>query len=180
MAQQIDPTGGTRSLNAPPGEEKAQRKPAQHPPISGSDRVSLGDTKKAEATYGPGLKVAEPYDLLRQLVMKTLLDQGAATTVDTGSQIIDLTTLTPEEAQALVADDGYFGVAQTSDRIVDFAIKAFGNDPGKLQQMKDAINKGFNEAQEAFGGALPEISQKTYEAIMEKLDTFAASFDQEQ
>ncbi|MFO7811829.1 MAG: hypothetical protein R6V21_02585 [Pelovirga sp.] len=180
MSQQIDPTGGTKPLNIPLQEEKAQRKAAQQPPTGGSDRVSLGENKKAEATYGPGLKVAEPYELLRQLVVKTLLDQGATGKVDTGSEIIDLATLTPEEAQALVADDGYFGVEQTSDRIVDFAINAFANDPGKLQQMKDAIDKGFNEAQEAFGGALPEISQKTYEAIMEKLDTFAAGFDQEQ
>src|SRR6056297_475998 len=178
MAQQIDPTGSAKPLNAPLQEEKAQRKPTHQAPAGGADRVSLGGSKKAEATYGPGLKVAEPYDLLRQLVVKTLLDQGAASTVDTGSGIIDLATLTPEEAQVLVADDGYFGVERTSDRIVEFAINGFGNDPNKIQQMKDSIDKGFKEAQQAFGGALPEISQKTYEAIMEKLDTFAASFDQ--
>ncbi|MBD1401249.1 hypothetical protein [Pelovirga terrestris] len=180
MAQQIDPTGGSKPLNAPLQGEKAQHKPAHQPPTGGSDRVSLGENNKAQATYGPGLNVAEPYELLRQLVVKTLLDQGAAGQVDTGREIIDLATLTPEQAQALVADDGYFGVEQTSDRIVDFAINAFGSDPGKLQQMKDAIDKGFNEAQQAFGGALPEISQNTYAAIMEKLDTFAAGFDQEQ
>ncbi len=178
MAQQIDPTAGAKPLLTTLQEEKPQRQQAQQPPAGATDRVSLGDSKKTEATYGPGLKVAEPYDLLRQLVIKTLLDQGAASTVDTGSEIIDLATLTPQEAQALVADDGYFGVEQTSDRIVDFAISAFGSDPNKLQQMKDSIDKGFKEAQQAFGGALPEISQKTYAAIMEKLDTFAASFDQ--
>lgn len=178
MAQQIDPTGGAKPLNTPLQEEKAQRKQAQPVPAGAADRVSLGENKKSEATYGPGLKVAEPYELLRQLVVKTLLDQGAVSKIDNGGEIIDLATLTPEEAQALVADDGYFGVEQTSDRIVDFAINAFGNDPAKLQQMKDSIDKGFKEAQQAFGGALPEISQKTYEAIMDKLDTFAASFDQ--
>lgn len=178
MTQQIAPTGSAKPLIPSLQEEKAQRHQAQQPPAGGADRVSLGANKKAEAAYGPGLKVAEPDDLLRQLVIKTLLDQGAASMVDTGSGIVDLATLTPEEAQALVADDGYFGVEQTSERIVDFAINAFGNDPDKLQQMKDAIDKGFKEAQQAFGGALPEISQKTYTAIMEKLDTFAASFDQ--
>jgi hypothetical protein len=179
MVQQINPTGGAKPVNTPLQEEKSQRNHAQHKTAGDADRVSLG-SKKAEATYGPGLKVAEPYELLRQLVVKTLLDQGATSKVDTGSGIIDLATLTPEEAQALVAEDGYFGIEQTSERIVGFAINAFSNDPGKLQQMKDAIDKGFSEAQQAFGGALPEISQKTYEAIMEKLDTFAASFDQEQ
>jgi hypothetical protein len=178
MTQQIDPTGGAKPLIAPLQDEKTQRQQAQQASAVAADRVSLGDNIKAEATYGPGLKVAEPYDLLRQLVIKTLLDQGVASQVDTGSGIIDLATLTPQEAQALIADDGYFGVEQTSERIVDFAIRAFGNDPSKLQQMKDSIDKGFKEAQQAFGGALPEISQKTYEAIMEKLDTFAAGFDQ--
>ena len=178
MAQPIDPTAGAKPLITPLQEEKPQRQQAQQPSAGAADRVSLGESKKAEATYGPGLKVAEPYDLLRQLVIKTLLDQGAASTVATGSGIIDLATLTPQEAQALVADDGYFGVEQTAERIVDFAISAFGSDPNKLQQMKDSIDKGFKEAQQAFGGALPEISQKTYTAIMEKLDAFAASLDQ--
>lgn len=177
MMQQIDPTGGTKPFVTPLQEDKAQRKQPEASAANAADRVSLGAGDKAEKTYGPGLKVAESYELLRQLVVKTLLDQGAATQIDTGSGILDLATMTPEEAQALIADDGYFGVAQTSDRIVDFAIGAFGNDPAKLQQMKDSIDKGFLEAQQAFGGALPEISQKTYDAIMEKLDAFAAGFN---
>lgn len=176
MAQQIDPTVGSKPFSAPIQEEKPQRKSVDHVPQA-SDRVSLGAGAKAEKTYGPGLKTAEPFELLRLLVVKTLMDQGAATKIDTGGEMIDLATLTPEQAQALIAEDGYFGVEQTSDRIVDFAVKAFGDDPAKLQQMKAAIDKGFKEAQQAFGGALPEISQKTYEAIMEKLDAFAASFD---
>ena len=178
MAQQIDPTAGTKPFVNPLQEDKAQRKQPDAAISGATDRVSLGANKQAEKSYGPGLKVAESFELLRQLVVKTLLDQGAATKVDTGSGMVDLATLAPEEAQALIADDGYFGVAQTADRIVDFAIGAFGHDPNKLQQMKDAIDKGFREAQEAFGGALPEISQKTYETIMEKLDAFAAGFDQ--
>lgn len=44
--------------------------------------------------------------------------------------------------------------------------------------MKDAIDEGFLGAQEAFGGALPEISQQTYDAIMEKLDAFAGQFEE--
>lgn len=178
MAQQIGPVDGSKPFVNPLQEDKSQRKQSDSALTGVTDRVSLGENKQAEKAYGPGLKVAEPFELLRQLVVKTLLEQGAATRVDTGSGLVDLATLTPEEAQALIADDGYFGVAQTSDRIVDFAISAFGNDPDKLQQMKDAIDKGFREAQQAFGGALPEISQKTYEAIMDKLDAFAAGFDQ--
>ena len=178
MSQPIDPTAGAKPFVNSLQEEKTQRKQPDSALSGATDRVSLGANKQAEKTYGPGLKVTESFELLRQLVVKILLDQGGVTTVNTGSGDVDLASLTPEEAQALIADDGYFGVAQTSERIVDFAIGAFGNDPSRLQQMKDAIDKGFREAQETFGGALPEISQKTYETIMEKLDAFAAGFDQ--
>ncbi|MFO7767132.1 MAG: hypothetical protein R6V33_11930 [Pelovirga sp.] len=178
MAQQIDPAGGAKPFVNSRQEDKTQRKQPESAAPGAADRVSLGANKQLEKTYGPGLKVSESFELLRQLVVKTLLDQGSATTIDTGSDTVDLATLTTEEAQTLIADDGYFGVEQTSDRIVDFAVNAFDNDPEKLQQIKDAIDKGFSEAQEAFGGALPEISQKTYETIMEKLDAFAAGFDQ--
>ena len=33
---------------------------------------------------------------------------------------------------------------------------------------------GFKQATEAWGGELPEISQKTYDAVMSKFDTWAA------
>lgn len=175
MTQPIDPTAGRKPMTLPPGEDKAKTRPAPQAEAHATDRVSLGKGEQAEKTYGPGLKVAEPYELLRQLVIKTLMDQGVATGIEVEGGTIDLETLTPEEAQALIAEDGYFGVEQTSQRIVDFAINAFGGDPAKLQQMKDSIDKGFSAAQEAFGGALPEISQQTYTAIMDKLDQFAAS-----
>ena len=140
--------------------------------------MSLGEQGEVGKTYGPGLKVASNYELLRNLVVKTLQDQGVHLQLSTGGSDIDFTTMSQEEAQALVAEDGYFGVEQTSERIVNFALNAFGSDPEKLQQMKDAIDQGFLEAQEAFGGALPEISQQTYNAIMEKLDAFAAQFEE--
>lgn len=138
------------------------------------DHVSVAHEGEV-GTYGrmAGVEVGSPYQLLRQLVVKTLHDQGVTSKVSTDDGEIDLGTLTPEAAQELISEDGYFGVEQTSQRIVDFAINAFGNDPAKLTQMKDAIEKGFKEAAEAFGGMLPEISHQTYAAIMDKLDTFA-------
>ena len=98
--------------------------------------------------------------------------------ISTGSGQIDMTQMTVEEAQELISEDGYFGVEKTSDRIVEFAINAFGNDPAKLEEMKQAIDKGFKDAEEAFGGTLPEISQQTYDAIMQKLDAFAGEAEE--
>lgn len=77
---------------------------------------------------------------------------------------------TKAQAQADIAEDGYWGVNATSDRIVDFAVALAGDDPDKLEEMRSAFLKGFNKAKETWGGELPEISQKTYDAVMEKFD----------
>ena len=150
------------------------KKAKQEKLFADKDRVSVSP-EEPSATYGKlaGVEVGSPYQLLRQLVVKTLEDQGVASRISTGEGDIDLATMTPEAAQELVAEDGYFGVEKTSQRIVDFAINAFGNDPAKLTQMKDAIEKGFKEAAKVFGDKLPEISHQTYDAVMEKLDAFA-------
>ena len=177
MTVQIDPTYSAKPISGQQQEELVQRQQGERTRSAAEDRVSLGEQEELSETYGPGLKVASSYELLRNLVIKTLEDQGLTLQFSTGDIEINFNTMTQEEAQALVAEDGYFGVDQTSQRIVDFAINGFGNDPSKLQQMKDAIDQGFKEAQDAFGGALPEISQQTYEAIMEKLDAFAAQFE---
>mgnify|MGYP007025911960 FL=1 len=45
-----------------------------------------------------------------------------------------------------------------------------GDDPSKLDAIRAAVEKGFKEATEMLGGALPEISQKTHKAIMAEFD----------
>ena len=47
------------------------------------------------------------------------------------------------QAQADIAEDGYWGVEKTSDRIIDFAKALTGGDPDKIEEMRDAFKKGF-------------------------------------
>jgi len=85
-------------------------------------------------------------------------------------------TVTPEvkaQAQADIADDGYWGVEQTSDRIIEFAKALVGDDPDKAESMRAAFEKGFKAATKAWGKDLPDISQKTYDAVMKKFDDWA-------
>lgn len=77
---------------------------------------------------------------------------------------------TKAQAQADIAEDGYWGVNATSDRIVDFAVALAGDDPEKLEEMRAAFQKGFDQAAKTWGGELPDISQRTYDAVMEKFD----------
>lgn len=80
---------------------------------------------------------------------------------------------TKAQAQADIADDGYWGVEQTSDRIIDFAKALTGGDPDKIEDMRAAFEKGFKKAGKTWGGDLPDISQRTYKAVMEKFDKMA-------
>ena len=82
-------------------------------------------------------------------------------------------TVDPEtkaQAQADIAEDGYWGVNQTSDRIVDFAIALAGDDKEKLSKMMDAFKQGYAQAEKTWGGELPEISKKTFDATIEKFE----------
>ena len=119
---------------------------------------------------------------LRSLVEKIMLGQGNAIgTADdmwsflrTGNFTVDAET--KAQAQADIAEDGYWGVEQTSDRMIDFAKALSGGDPDKIEEMREAFQKGFKMAEEKWGGELPEISQKTYDATMEKFDAWAAEY----
>lgn len=73
---------------------------------------------------------------------------------------------TKKQAQEDISEDGYWGVKQTSSRILDFAVALAGNDPDKLEKMKSAFEKGYKQAEKTWGGKLPEISQKTYDAVL--------------
>ena len=117
---------------------------------------------------------------LRSLVEKIMLGQGNAIgTADDmwnflrkGDFTVDAET--KAQAQADIAEDGYWGVEKTSDRIVDFAKALCGGDPDKIEEMKEAFEKGFKQAEKTWGGELPEISKKTYDAVFEKFDAWAA------
>ena len=78
--------------------------------------------------------------------------------------------LSQDEAKALVADDGFFGIAQTSARIADFVISGGGDDISKLQAGRSGMLQGFREAEKLWGEKLPEISYTTMQKALEKVD----------
>jgi len=160
--------------------EKAAPKPEQTQDsvqISYQEEVSM--TYSSTLTIQPG-EAQDQYSLLRGLVTSMLKEQGIDFKVANGDQETDISEITQAEATELIADDGYFGVDQTSDRIVDFAIAIAGSDPTRLDAIKEGVEKGFTEALDAFGGWLPDISYDTYDAVMNKLDTWAEVNSSEQ
>jgi hypothetical protein len=113
---------------------------------------------------------------MKQLVQQLMSKQGDAygkandmwQFLASGNFTVDAAT--KAQAQADIADDGYWGVEQTSDRIIDFAKALSGDDPDKMTKMVDAFKKGYEMAAKKWGGNLPDISQRTYDAVIEKFN----------
>ena len=135
-------------------------------------------SKKPDANLVAKLKadsdarVAQLKSLVEQMISKQGQTLGKADSIWSflagGNFTVDAAT--KAQAQKDIADDGYWGVDQTSSRIVDFATALAGNDPKQLEKMRDAFKKGFDQATSTWGKSLPDISQRTYQAVMDKFD----------
>lgn len=118
---------------------------------------------------------------LQSLVEKMLTKQGQTygkandiwSILSSGNFTVD--PATKAQAQADIAEDGYWGVSQTSQRILDFATALTGGDPDKIEEMRSAFLKGYKQAEKTWGGKLPDISQRTYDAVMKGFDDMAAA-----
>ncbi len=118
---------------------------------------------------------------LRSLVEKMLLKQGETFTESTDIYAllregkVKADPETRAQAQKDIAEDGYWGVKQTSDRLVSFAKALSGSDPAKADALIDAVKKGFEEATKAWGGNLPEICGNTMDETIRKLEEWRDS-----
>ena len=151
-----------------------------------SDQTSGTVTKKTDYALVNKLKAdaEQRTSQLRSLVEKMMTKQGVAIgTADSMWSFLAKGNFTVDEAtraqaQADIADDGYWGVDQTSDRILDFAKALSGNDPEKADLLLDAFKKGFKEATKSWGQDLPDISQRTYDAVVEKFNKWKNGTDE--
>lgn len=140
-------------------------------------------TGKADTTTIAKLKQeAEQRTMqLRNLVEKLLLKQSKTFTdamdvyevIRNGEfQVDDETRL---QAQKDIAEDGYWGAQQTSERLFSFATALAGNDKDQADQLIEAFKKGYDAAKKQWGGELPELCQKTYDAFLQKMEDWKSS-----
>lgn len=78
--------------------------------------------------------------------------------------------LSQDEAAELVSEDGLFGITQTSERIASFVINGAGENADRMRAGREGMLLGFKQAEEMWGGELPEISQQTMKAAIEMVD----------
>lgn len=138
--------------------------------LSEDDRKAIADQLKADQEK----RQAQLTDLVKDMISKQTGLYGNANDIDIWKFLakgeFKVDEATRKEAEEAISEDGYWGVKQTSDRIVEFATSLAGDDEEALSKMKDAFLKGYEKAEEMWGGELPEISKKTYDAVLEKFD----------
>lgn len=185
------PTENVNAANPKTEEQKNDTQKVENSSTAGTGAVYEPSKENAASsvkkTYTPNTQLVNKLKAdaeartqqLRSLVEKMMT--GQANTYGKANDIwsflregnFTVDPATKLQAQEDISEDGYWGVKQTSDRIIDFANALTGGDPDKIDEMRSAFEKGFKQAEKTWGGKLPDISQRTYDAVMEKFDKMA-------
>jgi hypothetical protein len=118
---------------------------------------------------------------LVSLVQKMFTDQAGVSKLSelfTPDKLKDVSQADIDQAKKDIAEDGYFGIKQTSQRLFDFASALAGDDPEKMKEMQKAMEQGFKEATGAWGDELPDICKDTLAAANKMFDEYYASKNQ--
>lgn len=133
--------------------------------------AKLVDRLKAEQEA----QTARFFDTVKNSILKqagqTLSGDDIWKFIASGNYTVDAATQL--EAKNAIAEDGYWGVEQTAQRLVGFAKALVGGDASRLEEMKNAMIKGFEAAGVAWGSDLPDITSQTYDRAMELFDEWA-------
>lgn len=192
-----DYTGNTKNAVQPAAETNS-RAAEETAKKSGSKVAVYESAKKAETEQSSTNKLYKPDNTLVQrlkaearqreeqmqsLVENMMSKQGVAYNNATNIfQVLQQGKLKVDpqvaaQAKKDIAEDGYWGVNQTSDRLVSFAKALSGGDPAKADKMMAAVQKGFDQATRTWGSKLPDISKQTLDATMKKMQEWKNSLD---
>ncbi|MCL2084357.1 MAG: hypothetical protein FWH06_03750 [Oscillospiraceae bacterium] len=121
---------------------------------------------------------------LRDMVEKLLGTQSGdgqafwAIRANPGAYNIEVDPETAAKAEEMIGEDGFYGVAKTTDRIIEFARALAGDsaDEKTIENMRSGAQKGFDKVARIFGGwdKLPEVTKQTYDAVMKAFDDWKA------
>ncbi len=184
------------NMNGPETKEKAAKTAASAVATETAKTTTPADEAKAAAaatqtaatetpkqtaeSYKPDMdKIREMKNDLKgniaafkQMVYSQIKGQGN----NANSAMSELINLSQEDKDKLaqnVSEEGEWGVNATATRILDFAKSLAGGDPAKIEELRDAVNKGFAAAGKAFNGKLPDISHQTLQKVMQGFDDWA-------
>jgi len=116
------------------------------------------------------------FDAVRKLISSALGNADASGQGFWASRAggVKLSEADRAQAQQLISEDGFFGVKQTTERLVGFAKAMVGEgaSEAQIEKMRAAVQKGFDEVARMFGGfdKLPQVTKDTHAAVMKAFD----------
>ena len=152
--------------------------------IGNTSSKTLSTSVKKSISTGEGIVLdlrAHRGDELLRLIEKIFGHQTRTFNLSNGGILREdafefmMENISAEQAKDLISEDGFFGIERTSERLFNMALAFSGGDPEKLEEMRDAVKKGFNMAKGTMGGELPQISHDTLARTMERFDEWFAS-----
>ncbi len=188
-AQKTKAAEGTAATEAVQSEKQAAAQKNQTPDkdrveLSSDTKVTskMSDSERASLVNSLKADLDNQMNRFTNMMVQTFQKQGITAaagsdefwrTIASGNFTVDAKT--KAEAQAAISEDGYWGVSQTSQRIFDFAAAVAGDDVEKMKEMQAAVEKGFQQAGQAWGGDLPSICGDTHTAVGKLFDDYYAS-----
>ncbi|MBF4693721.1 hypothetical protein [Fusibacter ferrireducens] len=144
----------------------------------GAEQLNSNNTYKFDAKKIAEMKkeMSLKSDSFKEMIRDMLQKQGLNANMilgklDQGETVeVKIDAETRAKAQENISEDGYWGVKATSKRILDFAKAISNGDPSKVEMLRESFKTSYEEVKKHFGGKLPEISQKTYDAVMAGFD----------
>lgn len=160
-------------------EEQAKNRQKNSSGVTYSSKMT--DSERAEVVAKLKSDSQRQVDSFKSMVQDMFQKQGLAvknsddiwSMLASGNYIVDQATA--DKAKSLISEDGYWGVDQTSDRIVEMAKALSGGDEEGMNKMLAAFEKGYKQAAKSWGRELPDISKQTYDAVQQKFKDYQNS-----
>lgn len=105
-------------------------------------------------------------NMLKSMVAK----QGEKYNLSIGGQKFNVSLEDSMKAASAIAEGGEWSVNSVATNIMDMAKALSGGDSSKLSILKEAVEKGFKEAEKQWGGKLPSICNDTRDEVMKRFD----------
>ena len=114
-------------------------------------------------------------------IRSMLAQQGETINLTFRGMDLHVTELQSAEAAKSIEEGGEYSVNNVADRIMTMAKALAGDDPTKIDMLRNAVIKGFNGAAGILGknslDEMPDITHDTYDNVMKQFDEWKASYE---
>lgn len=119
----------------------------------------------------------------QETIKSMLAKQGETVNLTFRGMDLHVTQEQSDAAKKSIEAGGEYSVENVTDRIMKMAKALAGDDPTKIDTLRNAVEKGFKGAMGLLGkkslNEMPEITGKTYDSVMKQFDEWKSSYNKE-